>query len=184
MIGRPCRSVSFSASPAKKDAEAAGKGTRPFLIVHLAPLGRQPQQIPDAAASYGAALEEIAAAKHRMLAPDAQHAPGEDQQIGLIGLQVPIHPRDVTVLAVGIVVAMLGAGKLVARQQHRHPLRQRHRGDEVAPLARAQGVDAGIVRGALGAAVPGQIVVVAVAVVFQIRLVVPLLAVIYVRSMK
>ena len=41
---------------------------------------------------------------------------------------VPVEPRDLVVLAVGVVVAALGAAELVAAEQHRHALRQQQRG--------------------------------------------------------
>ena len=52
------------------------------------------------------------------------------------------------------------------------PWREQQRGQEVALLARAQREDLGIVGGALDAAVPGAVVVGAVAVVLAVGLVV------------
>ena len=46
--------------------------------------------------------------------------------------------RDLVVLAVGVVVALLRAAELVARQQHRRALRQEQRRQHVAHLALAQ----------------------------------------------
>ena len=39
-------------------------------------------------------------------------------------LDLPVQPADVAVLAIGVVVALLGAAELVARQQHRRALAQ------------------------------------------------------------
>ena len=84
----------------------------------------------------------------------------------------PVEPVELVVLAVGVVVALLAAPELVAREQHRRALRQQQGGEEVAPLARAQLEDRRVVGRALDAAVPGQVVVVAVAVVLAVGLVV------------
>ena len=85
---------------------------------------------------------------------------------------VPLVPGDLVVLAPGVVVAVLGAAQLVAAEEHRDALRQHERHEEVALLAGAQRVDLRIVGRALGAAVPGPVVVGPVAVVLLVRLVV------------
>ena len=51
---------------------------------------------------------------------------------------LPVVPGDLVVLAVGVVVAVLGAADLVAAEEHGHALRQEQRGQEVALLAAAQ----------------------------------------------
>ena len=89
-----------------------------------------------------------------------------------LGPEVPVHPRQVVVLAVAVVVAPLGAPQLVARHQHGHPLGQEQGGQEVALLAAAEGEHVGIVGVALDAAVPRPVVVGAVAVVLAVGLVV------------
>ena len=86
--------------------------------------------------------------------------------------QLPVEPADLVVLAIGVVVALLRARELVARQHHRRALRQQQRCEEVAHLPLAQGVDARIVGRTLGAAVPGAVVASAVLVVLAVRLVV------------
>ena len=80
-------------------------------------------------------------------------------------VELPVEPGDLVVLAPGVVVAALRAAELVAAEQHRHALREEQRGQEVALLARAQRVDLRVVGLALDAAVPGAVVVGAVAVV-------------------
>src|SRR5580692_5411178 len=89
----------------------------------------------------------------------------------LIGL-IPANPGDLTILAVGIVVAVLRAADLVATEHHRNALREHQRRDEVALLARAQRVYLGIIGRAFGAAIPRAVVAVAVAILFAVRLVV------------
>ena len=73
---------------------------------------------------------------------------------------------------VGVVVAALGAAALVAGGDHRDAGRQAQRGQQVRGLLAAQGHDLGVVGLALDAAVPGPVVVGAVAVVLAVGLVV------------
>ena len=68
--------------------------------------------------------------------------------------EIPVDPADLVVLAVGVVVAALRAIQLVARQQHRHALREEQRGQHVAHLAAAQRDDAPVVGRTFDAAVP------------------------------
>ena len=76
------------------------------------------------------------------------------------------------VLAVGVVVALLGAAEFVAAQQQRHPEGEQQGGQHGAALAGPQGDDVGVVGRPLGAAVPRPVVVGAVAVVLAVGLVV------------
>ena len=100
------------------------------------------------------------------------HAADKLEQQAAFLVEVPVDPGQLVVLAVGVVVAALRAADLVARHQHRHALRQQQRGDEIALLAGAQRAHLRIVGGSFHAAVPRQVVVVAVAVVLQVGLVV------------
>lgn len=63
---------------------------------------------------------------------------------------------------------MLGAAHLVAGDQHRHARRQQERGQQIAQLAVAQCGDVRVVGLALGTAVPGPVVVGAVAVALAV----------------
>ena len=54
------------------------------------------------------------------------------------GVQVPVGPADLVVLAVRVVVAVLRAADLVAAADHRHAEREHQRRHEVAPLTVAQ----------------------------------------------
>src|SRR5207244_3504346 len=85
---------------------------------------------------------------------------------------LPVDPGELVVLAVAVVVAALGPPQLVAVQQHRRALREQERGQEVALLAGAQREYHRVVGLALGAAVPGAVVRLAVVVVLAVGLVV------------
>ena len=84
----------------------------------------------------------------------------------------PVDPRDLVVLAVAVVVALLGAAGLVAHERHRNALGQEQRRQQVALLLRPALEDDRIVIVALGAAVPRPVVRLAVGVALSVRLVV------------
>ena len=89
-----------------------------------------------------------------------------------LSTSVPVEPADLVVLAIGVVVAALRAPDLVAHQQHRRPEREQGQGQEVLDLAVAQRLDGGIVGRPFDAAIPAEVVVGAVAVVFAVCFVV------------
>src|SRR5665647_3979805 len=86
--------------------------------------------------------------------------------------QLPVDPRELVVLAVDVVVAALGSTDLVAMGDHRDTLAEQKRGEEVALLLPAQGVDGGVVGFALCPAVPGPVVALAVVVGLSVGIVV------------
>ena len=119
------------------------------------------------------AAEEAPPPEHRVLGAQPDERADVVQQLGVVlGADRPVDPGDLVVLAVGVVVALLGAADLVAREQHRHALGQQQRGQEVALLPGPQREDRRVVGRALGAAVPGPVVVAAVPVVLAVGLVV------------
>src|SRR3954451_568596 len=86
--------------------------------------------------------------------------------------QTPVHPADLVVLAVRVVVAALCATQLVARDQHRHTRRQQQRGEQVPELPPPERPYALVVRLPFRPAVPRPVVVRAVPVALAVRLVV------------
>ena len=86
------------------------------------------------------ALEPAAPTEHRVVAAEGDHPRGTKSTNSLVDV-VPVVPGDLVVLAVGVVVAALGAAELVAAEQHRDALGQQQRGQEVASLAVAQRQD-------------------------------------------
>ena len=151
-------------------AETLGKSFAPVLLAHLRALVREPCNVFAVGAVDGAAEEPAAPAECRVGMAEGDQPPGERMQF-LVDL-FPVEPGEFVVLAVGVVVAVLGAADFVPRKQHGYALRQ-HQGDEdVALLARAQGQDIGVVGGAFYTAVPGAVVVGTVAVVLAVGFVV------------
>ena len=96
----------------------------------------------------------------------------EVDEIVLPVLPLPVVPRDPVVLAVGVVVARLRATELIAAADHRHPGGEEQGREEVAHLPVAQFGDGGIVGLAFDAVVARTVVVGAVAIVLEVRLIV------------
>ena len=60
---------------------------------------------------------------------------GKLAQRGVVfGEPLPVDPRDLTVLAVAVIVPLLRAAKLVPRQQHRRAVGKQQRGQEITLL--------------------------------------------------
>ena len=105
-----------------------------------------------------------------MRGAERDQAPGELQHL-LVDV-VPVDPGQLRVVAVGVVVAVLGAAQLVAVRDHRYALGEQQRRHEVAPLPGPQREDLRVVGRPFDTAVPRAVVVLAVAVVLGVGLVV------------
>ena len=119
-----------------------------------------------------AVLKKLAAAQVGMRPAELDELAGELQQLGLALVEFPVVPADLVVLAIGVVVAVLGAANLVAAAHHGHALREKQRRQEIALLPLARGDDLRIVGRTFGAHVPGVVVVGAVVVVLAVGFVV------------
>src|SRR5215470_330772 len=131
-------------------------------------------------------LEEAAAPEYGMVRPEPDEHSDECQQFGVSRLRgrsgtpgrpgrgrgrsrsLPVNPGDLVVLAVGVVVALLGAAHLVACEQHRDSLREQQRREEVALLPLPQRDYCRAPGRALDAAVPRPVVVAAIPVVLTV----------------
>ena len=131
---------------------------------------REPADVADLRAMDRSALEPPPAAEHRMAMPEPDQAARELEQ-RLVGVR-PVVPRNLVVLAVCVVVALLRPADFVAADEHRHTLRQKQRGQEVPRLPGAERQDLGVVGRSFDAEIPRAIVALAVAVVLAVRLVV------------
>ena len=118
------------------------------------------------------AREERAAPQHGMRFPQRDHHPDEPEEAGVPLPQRPVDPTDRIILAPGVVVAVLGAQELVARQDHRHALRDHEGRHQVPDLPAADREHGRIVGRSLDAAVPAPVGVAAVAVPLAVGLVV------------
>src|SRR5213079_3282985 len=92
----------------------------------------------------------------------------ELEQLILLVVALPLEPVQLVIVAIGVVVSILGAAKLVAAQNHRHALREKQRGQKVPALPPAPHVDLRVVGPTLRPPVGGKIVSFAVAVVVAV----------------
>jgi len=100
------------------------------------------------------------------------HTSHELQHLPLCLNQVPIKPGELVVLTPGVVIATLGPPDFVAGQQHWDPSTDHQDRNEVLCLTATKGDHGGILRLAFNPAVPAQVVVGAVTVIFAIGLIV------------
>ncbi len=156
--------------------QAGGSRIAPVFVGHPLAIVTKPSDVAHADTMDLAALEEVCALNERMLPPQPDEIPREFEQhralVVAIRLERPIEPGERVVLAVGVVVALLGAADLVSGTQHRGALREQQGRQEIALLPAAHGANAGIVGLALDAAIRRQVVVGPVAVVLAVGLVV------------
>ena len=171
----PCRPGCAQRGARDEHADGAQVRVVPVVGRHLATRRVQPGEVLRAAADRRPALEPVPLPQRRVLAPQPQRGLRDlvDVEPGVVG--TPVDPRDLVVLAVGVVVAALGAAALVAGGDHRDAVGQAQRRHHVGRLATSYGDQRVVVGLALVPEVPGPVVVGAVAVVLAVGLVVLLL---------
>ncbi len=142
----------------------------PVHLRHRRPVVAEPRDRragrPRGRSGEGAELQE------RVRLAQAYEPPREVQQRRALGVEVPVVPGRLVVLAVRVVVASLRPPELVAAADHGNPARQQQRGEQVPLLAAAVRNDRGVLRLALDPAVVGPVVVDAVAAALLVGLVV------------
>ncbi len=144
----------------------------PILVGHLLSVGTKPRQIVYVAAANRFSLEPFAPEKYRMLLSELDDLASELELLAIY--RVPIQPRNLIVLAVRVVVALLGPAEFVAGEQHRDTQRQEERRDEITLLTGAQYVYRPVVPGrTFNAAIPRSIVGLAVAILLAVVFVMP-----------
>src|SRR5947209_8975662 len=136
----------------------------PVVVGHLPPVGTEPRDVFDLRAANLSALKKLSASQDGVMMKDAYEFARELKERALILVELPVEPRNLVVLTPSVVVADLRPRRLVPGDEHRDTLRQQKRREEVSHLPPADGVDGGVVGGALDAVVVTNIVVVAVAV--------------------
>src|SRR4029077_2500656 len=99
----------------------------PVLVGHHLSARFEPTNIHSAA--YRTSLEPAAPAKHRVL-PSQPNQPARHLQQLPVDL-IPVDPRQLVVLAVSIVVALLRPPELVTHEEHGHALREEKCGQAV-----------------------------------------------------
>jgi hypothetical protein len=109
----------------------------PILVDHLLTIRAKPGQIFDFRTTNLTPLEKLSPTQHWMLVKQTAQQLGEFQQVASWLVQIPVDPRQLIVLTIGIIVAVLRAPNLIAGLQHRHALRQEKRRQEIALLTRS-----------------------------------------------
>src|SRR5436190_206875 len=102
----------------------------------------------------------------------SDHQFKESKYLSVLLSQMPIYPTDLVILAIGIVVASLGATDFVASLNHGNTLREHENGQKIPDLAHTKRLNVGIVRFAFNAAIPAQILIDAISALFPIGLIV------------
>src|SRR2546426_588091 len=110
-------------------------------------------------------------AKRTMILTEFDHSAPESVCILVLSHEIPIKPTDFVILTVGVVVALLRAPDFISGKDHRYASREHQNGSEIFDLTLAQRFDRRIGCIALDSAVPAQVVVDAVAIVFPVFLV-------------
>src|ERR1022692_3324323 len=84
----------------------------------------------------------------------------------------PVEPTDIVVLPIGVIVALLGPGEFVAREDHRRSTGQEEGSEHVSHLTQSKASYLGVVGRSFCSMIPGDIVRMAVAVAFSVRVIV------------
>ena len=93
-------------------------------------------------------------------------------ELGVLLHEAPVKPRDLVVLAIGIIVATLRPTAFIPRQNHRHALAQHERRQHVLDLPRSQGRDFRVVGRSFHAIVRAVAMVIPVSILLAVGLVV------------
>src|SRR6185436_12173757 len=165
-------SMRISEGMADQHAERASVLVVPIAGVHLVTERMTPADVLVLAIDLTCALEEGVASQTRRVLAQREQLPDECGEPHASLGEIPVDPADLIVLAVSVVVALLRAAEFVTRLQHRYTLRDDQRREQVADLALAQLHHGGIFGRTFDAAIPAEIVVVAIAIFFAIRIVV------------
>src|SRR5512139_466159 len=128
----------------------------PVLVHHLLAIGPEPRDVGHAGAAQGPSLEPSAPPECGVSGLQRDQPPRVLEEVAIDVL--PVEPGNLVVLAIGVVVALLRTSELVATEQHGNALREKEGGEDVALLARAEGVHAWIVGRPFDAAVPRAVV--------------------------
>ena len=95
----------------------------PILFGHLGRLGREPQDLVRAVGP--SAIEPPVTLKLREASAQLRKLANERAHVLAVAVESrPVHPADLVILAIGVVVAGLAVTDLVAGEQQRHALGQ------------------------------------------------------------
>ena len=149
-------------------ADQEGKGVAALTPVRLSRLDPMPRNVRVAAADLVLPGEPVGPVQTGMVAPEGDEQADVAQQAGLPGDQSPVEPIPFLVVAIGIIVATLGASHFVSHKKHGHALADEKEGHGIFCAAQPQLVDRAIVRGSFCPAVPRVILVAAICIIFAV----------------
>ena len=149
----------------QKHAERFGRAVQPVLRPHFPAMRDEPGNVVRAAVNRQPA-KPIFAPENRVRPAQADQHLRELEQRGV--RRAPIEPRNVVVLTIGVIVAALRPPPFIAREQHRHALREQQRHEEIFLLLASQRQHVRARRFAFRAAIPRAVMAFAVAVVFAV----------------
>ena len=118
-------------------SSVAQHGLPPLGRRHLAAIGAMPREVLPVSRAQGPALEELAATQLGMRVAEPDQPAGEGERAPGPGVERPVEPRDLVVLAVGVVVSLLRPADLVPAAEHRDPLGSRVNISGATPAAHA-----------------------------------------------
>src|SRR5260221_3823011 len=127
-----------------------------------------PGDIRDIPGRYWPAGKESVAHKTWMPPAQPNHTADKLEHVPFCLDQAPIEPGKLVILTPSIVVPVLSPQNLVASHQHGNTATGHQNCDEVLRLAAAQCDDSWVIRFAFSAAVPTQIIVAAIPVIFPV----------------
>ncbi|MNG22992.1 hypothetical protein D3C84_1075440 [compost metagenome] len=90
----------------------------PLFHTHFLATRLQPTDVLDAQAFVILAGEETISPQQWVAVAQLDEVADKLLQLAALFTHIPVYPADLAVLAVGIVAAALGPGKLVSRQEH------------------------------------------------------------------
>ena len=131
-------------------------------------LHAMPREVWVAKAQIVLVKEVIFVAKHFVLTTELDDMLEVAEDISILLQVVPVEPRNLIVLTIGVVIALLRVAHLIARQHHGYTLAHHEHGDGIFHLLVTQAVDVGIIAFSLAATVPTVIMVFAIAIVLTV----------------
>src|SRR6266850_1708275 len=138
----------------------------PVLVGHLFSIGAEPREIANIIAANRSSLKPSSPPEQWVLLVELDDLAGEFELLGIY--IVPVQPRNLIVLAIGVVVAPLRPPEFVATEKHWDAQRQEKRRDKIALLTDPQHIYFGVFGRPFEAAIPRSIVSFAVAILFAI----------------
>ena len=110
--------------------------------------------------------------QYRVLSPKVDDMPSKGEQIEIFSYETPIQPVKITIVTIRVVVSLLCPAHFVTHQDHGNPLAEHQDGQCIFNLAVPQEVYGCVIRFTLPPAIPAEVVVASILIIFQIRLVV------------